>query len=1057
MTFKKSLLGSMISAALVSLATGNALAQEVDINPANLTSTSPHQHVQKRGGNQTASYIVQLKGKSGVAHALDLGELTPSNHLAAGKGNLYNAHSARMEAYTQAMKARQQAVAQGIGITDVLYNYTHTFNGFAAKLTTQQAEQLRQHPEVAGVWVDEKQQLTTANTPAFLGLTGPNGQHTLGIKGEDVIVGVVDSGIWPENPSFADDGSYSPAADLGWSGSCDAGAEAATSSFTCNNKLIGARYFKAGFEASYDIQYGLGEFESPRDASSHGTHTASTAAGNEGVPAALFGTDVGNVSGIAPRARIAAYKVCWNSDYVSPEGVEERGCFGSDSMAAIDAAVADGVDVINYSISGSRTSLTPPQTAAMLRATNAGVFVSVSAGNSGTAPVTVGTPAPWVTSVAASTYDGISYTNSIEIVSRDPAEKLLSTEGSITKPLSEYGDVTAKVVIAEPLLGCFDGQPSPLDNAAEITDNIALIKRGTCNFSDKIERAQLAGAKAVVVYSDDRPVTVMGGNGAYDIPGVMINGADGDALNIAISGGEEVTIKMSAGSFEQQTEVGNIMADFSSRGPNGNTEDLIKPDITAPGVRILAGISSAPMFGPQGESYGYLSGTSMSAPHIAGMAALLKGQHPSWSPAQVKSALMTTARQNVVVMHDENENVISPIPATPFNFGSGHAVPVSAMEPGLTYDLNAGDYFGFMCGQDQDSFVQTESGISCADWENAGFAVDASQLNYPSIAVSKLATGKAVSRTVKDVSGIGGTYVASIEAPQGIDVTLRTFNADGTETEGNDMIVPAGGQASYELMFNKNEDAVIGEWAFGAITWTDEHGHSVRSPIAIKAAPSVKIEVPDSLSLQLNRGRASFPLKMLYSGATSLDYAGLVAPFGSSRTVAQDEDREYVFKEPGLGFHAFLVPEGTQVARFSLRDSLVSAEGTDLDMYVYRCIATSCSLVGSSAFSGSNEDVILTNPEPAANGPAGDYYVVFVHGWDLAGNETVDYTMPVWVADQAESETTIRSTPRAIEGRFNNVSITTRGLEPGFLYMGAVTFYDDDGIAQGTTVLEVQP
>lgn len=1056
MTFKKSLLGSLISTALVSLATTNALAQEIVVNRATLSSTSAVPQYSKSAG-QTLTYIVQLKGMSGVAHALELGELKPSNYLAANKGNLYDARTLRLAAYTERLKMRQQAVAQDIGAIDVLYNYTHTFNGFAARLSPQQAEQLRQHPDVAGVWADERQELTTTNTPAFLGLTGANGQHTLGIKGDDVIVGVVDSGIWPENPSFADDGSYSPATDIGWSGVCDAGAEAEEGTFTCNNKLIGARYFKEGFESVYAVQYALGEFESPRDASSHGTHTASTAAGNEDVPATLSGAVVATASGIAPRARVAAYKACWNSSYVAPNGARERGCFGSDTMAAIDTAVADGVDVINYSISGSTSSLTPPQTAAMLRAANAGVFVSVSAGNSGPTAMTVGTPAPWVTSVAASTYDGFTYRKAIEIVSRDPAETLLATEGAITKPLTESGDVTAKVVIAEPLEGCFNGEASALDNAAEIADNIALIKRGSCNFTEKVERAQLAGAQAVIVYTHDQPITVMGGEGAYDIPGVMISNADGEALNLAITGGEQVTIKMSASSFGQQAEVGNIMADFSSRGPNGNTENLIKPDITAPGVNILAAISSAPMFGAKGESYGYLSGTSMSAPHIAGMAALLKGQYPSWSPAQIKSALMTTARQDVVVMHASNGQVIPATPATPFNFGSGHAAPVNAMEPGLTYDLNAGDYFGFMCGQSEDSFVATQSGRSCADWEGDGFATDATQLNYPSIAIAALREDKTISRTVKDVSGMVGTYVASIEAPAGIDVTLRTFDASGTETDSDNMEVPANGQASYTLTFSKNEDVVLDQWVFGAITWSDEHGHTVRSPIAVRAANDTAIVVPESLSLQLNRGRVSFPVQMRYNGTTSLDYAGLVAPFGSAGTVEQDPNREYSFNEDGLGFHGFLVPEGTKVARFSLRDSLVNAENTDLDMYVYRCIALNCSLVGSSAEASSNEDVILVNPEPAADESAGDFYVIFVHGFDLDGNDNVDYTMPVWIADQAESTTNVRSSPRAIDGRFNNVNITTRGLEPGYLYMGAITFYDDNGTAQGTTVLEVQP
>ena len=206
--------------------------------------------------------------------------------------------------------------------------------------------------------------------------------------------------------------------------------------------------------------------------------------------------------------------------------------------------------------------------------------------------------------------------------------------------------------------------------------------------------------------------------------------------------------------------------------------------------------------------------------------------------------------------------------------------------------------------------------------------------------------------------------------------------------------------------------------------------------------------MPESISLDLNRGRASFPVQMLYSGRTSIDYTGLVAPFGASGTVSQDPDQTFGFNEAGLGTHFFVIPEGTKVARFSLIDALVAQEGADLDLYIYSCVGGLCSQEAVSFNSGSNEDIILTNPAPA------DFYIAWVHGWSLAGAETTDYTMLGWIADQAESTTRVSGSSRAIDGRFNNIRITTRGLDPN-LYMGAVTFYNEDGTPQGTTVLEV--
>jgi subtilisin family serine protease len=991
----------------------------------------------QQGAEETAQqpYIVQMKGKTGVEKADELGELIPAKQTVTRGLNRYNSGSARVQAYTSNLKALHRNLASSNGIGSVIYSYTHTFNGFSAKMSAAQAEALRNHPNVAGVWRDEAQQLTTSNTPAFLGLTsGSDGLHNLGVKGEDVVIGIVDSGIWPEHPSFADDGSYG--ALPGWNGVCDSGEDAA---FSCNNKLIGARYYNDSFKSVYDIQ--PGEFISPRDADNHGTHVASTAGGNAGVTAVFNGTPVATVSGIAPRARIAMYKACWNSDYVSPEGVNERGCFYGDTMAAIDQAVADGVDVINYSIGGSLTDLTTISAAAKLRAAQAGVFVAVSAGNSGPDAETVGTPAPWVTTVAASTYDGTSIANGLEVTAGDLQGTYIAVEGATSAPLSQTGDVMSELAVAEPLLAC-DG----LTNAPALAGKLALIQRGGCAFDIKLAAAQAAGAVGVVVYnsSDVAPIP-MGGSGSYTIPAVMTTLAAGSAFNAEITAGGNVTVKLSPSVFvDDVVEVGNIMAGFSSRGPNLATYDVIKPDITAPGVKILAGASAQPMLAAAGNSFTYLQGTSMSSPHVAGMAALVKEVHPDWSPAMIKSALMTTARQNLT-----KEDGITP--ADPFDFGAGHAVPNKATNPGLTYDIANLDYFAFLCGVGNSSFVLNTTGYSCEQFEAANYDTDPSQLNLPSLAIAELSEAETLNRWVTDVSGTASTYTATVEAPTGVDISV-------TANLGNNaMSVAANATVGYSVTFTPNASAQLDQWVFGAITWSNGV-HSVRSPIAVKVVAPQLIVAPEVVAgtVPARAGRVSFPVSMNYSGMTSTSMVGLTAPFGSSDVVTQDPDKAFSFNEPGLGFHTFLVPEGSRLVRFSLFEQLADVAAADLDMYVYRCIGYSCNAAGTSANSGGNEEVTLLDPAPAANAAAGDFYLVFVHGYDLLGAEQANYTMPVWVVNQNAANYRIAASSRAIAGRANNVTLMSLNLTASpFPYLGVMSFKDGDGVEQTTSLVQI--
>lgn len=1043
MQLKKSMLGSLISLAVSASVTSYALANEISVDSSKLKSNGIS--VQKKGN--ATNYIVQLKGNPAIAQAQDIGELLPSNQMVGIAGNNYNAATPSMRAYTNALSKRQNEVAGSIGSINILHSFKHTFNGFTAKLSDKQKSQLESHPDVVGIWEDTLQKVDTANTPEFLGLTGPGGQHTLDIKGEGIIIGIIDTGIWPEHPSFADDGSYSDPSSLGWTGSCDAGGDKAGDLlFTCNNKLIGAQYFKSSFESTYDIQYGLGEFESPRDADGHGSHTASTAGGNGDVAAELGGVSAGVVSGMAPRARIAAYKVCWNSDYETPEGAKEAGCFYGDSMAAFEQAVIDGVDVINYSIGGSLTDLTTPAAAAMLRATQAGVFVSVSAGNSGPDAETIGTPAPWVTSVAASTYNGTSTLVgkllSVDSGPLSPAEILSIPAGFFAPAANISGDLVA----ATPVEGC---DADPITNGAELNGKIALIARGACAFTEKVINAQEAGAVGVIIYTyTGTSAFEMGGSDPLvAIPSVMISFDEGQALASSAAEATTSVTLSETNKAGESAETGNIMATFSSRGPNKASYDIIKPDITAPGVKILAATTAAPMFGSQGEGFRYLQGTSMSSPHIAGLAALFKQSNGAWSPAQIKSAMMTNAYQNVT----KEDGVTA---ADPFDFGAGHVSPVASLNPGLLYDANFADYLAFLCGIGNEDFV-AGNGTDCATLTAAGFSTEPSQLNIASIGIAQLLTTETITRTVTNATNDASIYTATIESPEGINVALSTFDSEGNAIVGNTLNVDGNGRASYSLTFSKTETAVNDAWKFGSITWTDSLGHSVRSPIAIKAIPDVKIVVPASISGTMTRGRYRFPVQMLYSGKTSIDYTGLAAPFGVAGSVEQDPAGEFEFLGAGTTYHAFTIAEGTKVARFSLRDALVGVEGSDLDLYVYRCIAWSCAQVASSLNGGSNEDVILTNPEAANNGDAGDLYITFIHGYSTGGEPSTGYTMLGWIADGVDSSTRVVSSSRAIKGRFNYTTILSHGLSPETVYMGGVTYYNDEGEAEGTTVLEL--
>ncbi|MCP4987031.1 MAG: S8 family serine peptidase [Colwellia sp.] len=1043
--FKRSKISKLVLTALsIPLLSGQLQAQEqLEQAPAELITASI-------AANQTAlpahsgerTYIVQLRGPSGVAKAQQEGWLKPSNSGAAS-GNLYDSQEALTKAYTDKIKQNQEELAKSFSQqiagkpVSIVYHYTNTINGFAAKLSHAQAIAIKKNASVVNVWADEVNHPTTNNTSDFLGLNGASGQHTRDVKGEDIIIGIIDTGIWPENASFTDDGNYSPVSELNWSGSCDLGNSLPEDEFTCNNKLIGAQGFNEGVKQQGEIH---NDFDSPRDVNGHGSHVAGTAAGNANTPVSMedsngvtFNT---MVSGIAPRARIAAYKVCWNY-FDEGQDKQSTNCNTTDSLAAFDKAVEDGVDIINFSISGSQTSVVTLVEQAMLRATQAGVFVAASAGNvkSTTVAEYNNHPSPWITSVANSTYtagpgDSITFGDALQ-VTHDGSDSFKQMFARRDKPFA--GDIA----LAIPQDGCDE-----LTNPVDIVGKVALIERGGCTFDQKFTSATDAGAIGVVVFTDHREASSMSVSDTMLTGGGMIARAPGLAMIEALSTGT-VTVDHRKGPsvITPYLSPGNEMANSSLTGPNKNTLDLIKPDITAPGTHILAAYTDV-----NGEGFKSISGTSMASPHIAGMAALLLEENPNWQPARVKSALMTTARQNLT--KSTGTSPARPVAAErgtaadPFDFGSGHAQPAKAVSPGLVYDLTTSDYLAFICSQEQGGVVEAGYNVTCAELVENGHSLDATQLNYPSISVGSLDTIKTVYRTVSDVSGTEGTYQATVEAPAGIDVTVTTYDVNGNETEADSLVVSPNGKAQYSLTFTKTASAIDDQVVFGSITWTNQNGLAVRSPIAINPVKEIKIEVPEYQNLLLARGSAAFPVMMQFSGRTTLEYGGLVPSV--KRNITTTEGSYW-------GFNTLVPAPNTKTAYFEFAiDSAGAALGQAATIVIGTC-NPGCNYQFLS-LTGTQQLQVQLPHDPANT----SHYAIYARGDVMQDQANLQVNFGTAFIGEASNDTRIRASSRARKGRANMVRVRTKNLQAETTYVGTVTFKDDEGTEQGTTLIKVQ-
>ena len=615
--------------------------------------------------------------------------------------------------------------------------YRVVLGGVAMIIPAGKIAQLAALPGVRWVQPDALRQADTDRSPQFIGADviwrALAADPKLGDGGEGVIVGVIDTGIWPEHPSFADDGSYPPPP-ARWHGACEPPNDKSSRIF-CTRKLIGARQRLD----LYKFFFGLNptEFDSARDNEGHGTHTASTAAGNAGVAATVLGQPRGVVSGIAPRASIAAYKALGNS-----------GGLTSDLVSAIDQAVADGVDIINYSI-GSTILTDPyqsPDSLAFLDAYRAGVFVAASAGNNGPAASTLDSPAnsPWVMTVAASTTDE-RFVGTLTV--RAGGQTLTLSGASIT------GGVLNRPLVNAAALGVplCDG---PLPAAAR--GAIVLCRRGVIARVEKGSNVRISGGAGMILYNPE-PADVVSDN--HWLPAVHIDTPVANQLLafLAAHTSQPVTADIIGGKAVLDSQTADQIAAFSSRGPLPTEQlGISKPDIAAPGVQILAGqtpLPNTPGAGPQGQFFQAIAGTSMAAPHVAGAGALLKALHPDWTPGQIKSALMTTARTGVL---KEDGRTL----ATPYDTGAGRLDLRNAGDPGLTIDAPASAF--------------------------TSQAAHLYQVNYPSISLPIMPGRQSVTRTVRSVLDQPAVWSLSTSAPPGARIRVEpatlALAARGTAT-----------------------------------------------------------------------------------------------------------------------------------------------------------------------------------------------------------------------------------------------------------------------------------
>ncbi|KAL0296060.1 UNVERIFIED_CONTAM: Subtilisin-like protease SBT1.7 [Sesamum radiatum] len=676
-------------------------------------------------------------------------------------------------------------IARSIETPRMVYSFRNVFPGFAAKLTSEEVKAMEKKTGFISARPQQVLPLHTTHTPNFLGLHQNMGFWRDSNYGKGIIIGVLDTGILPDHPSFSDEGMPPPPAK--WKGTCEFGFTSA-----CNNKLIGARHFRNGDGT-------------PLDFDGHGTHTAATAAGNFVRGANLFGMANGTAVGVAPLAHLAMYKVCSSS------------CSESDILAAMDTAIEDGVDVLSISLGGPSRPFHDDNIAlGAFSAMERGIFVSCSAGNAGPSNTSLSNEAPWILTVGASTIDR-------KLVATAVLGNKQELNGESAFQPRDFPAAQLPLVYPGLNASDFNAQHCSITslNNTGVKGKIVLCNIG--GWTTSVQQGQAvkdAGGAAMILIDEERQGFSTSAD-SHVLPATNVNYEDGLKILAYINSSSSPTATI----VFKGTVIGDknspMVASFSSRGPSISSAGILKPDILGPGVNILAAWPTSIENNTNTKNnFNVISGTSMSCPHLSGVAALIKSAHPDWSPAAIKSAMMTTAD----TMNLGNRPILDErhLPADVFATGAGHVNPTRANDPGLVYDIEPHDYEAYLCGLNYTSreiFIVLQRHLNCS----SNSRVHEGQLNYPSFSIRSGLSEQTFTRTVTNVGEASSSYTVEVVSPRGINVAVRPQTLNFSELNQ---------KLTYEITFRRSENAGTNTVSHGYIVWKSAK-HSVRSPIAV--------------------------------------------------------------------------------------------------------------------------------------------------------------------------------------------------------------------------------
>lgn len=822
---------------------------------------------------QPGRYVIRLADPPLASYRGGITGLAPTNPATLGRVKL-DANSPASRAYLDYLSLQQAAfrtsMEQALGrAVQVLFDYRHAYNGMGVVLTPPEAALVAQLPAVKQVKPEFTREIVTDAGPAWIGapaIWGGTGTGGLpGKKGEGIVVGIIDTGVNHDHPSFADsggDGFNHNNLRGRFFGLCDP----VTGAPFCNDKLIGVHDFTG---------------TTPLDDNGHGSHTASTTAGNFLSAAIQAPTLIlqRSISGVAPHANLITYKAC----------LAIGSCAGLSLVAAIEQATADGVDVINYSIGGgSNDPWEDDDAIAFLGARDAGIFVAVSAGNSGPGAETVGSPAdaPWLLAVGAGTHN------------RAFVNALVNMSGGATTPPSDiqgksftsgYGPAT--IVHARDFGDAQCLNPFP---PGTFSGHIVICDRGINPRVEKGRNVRLGGAGGMVLAN-----TAAEGESTvadpHELPAVHIGFKDAQVLAAWVGdGGTGHTARIAGTTINLDPKNGDVVAGFSSRGPNPSVPDVLKPDIAGPGVDILAAVNTTNPTAP--PEFALNSGTSMSSPHLAGSAALIRALHPEWTPAEVQSALMTTALTTTMRKEDGLRA------ADAFDIGGGRVDLSKAGRAGLVLDESALNFEN-------------------ADPDAGG---KPSTLNLGSLANGACKAQCSWTRIVRNTLQSSATWMVGTNAPRNMSLTV---------TPSRFTLEPGAAQ---ELTVTADvRKAPLRKWLLANVKLRSqsEIAPDAQLPLAVRAgAPKeVNIETIPTSGSHLVTGLVSdFDIKNLSS-----EVFGLTEGVVEQKQVLQDPTPLDPYD--GLGGTFFVLVNVPAGARFLIAD-IAKGKSTarDVDLFMGR-------------------------------------------------------------------------------------------------------------------------